>query len=335
MTVLLTLSGMALVVLVGVDVFRTVLMPSSSGALNHAMSRVLWQVARRVPNHVRAAAMRTSGPLSIVATVVLWLLGLLLGFALVYLPAVPDLAFAPDVRFGGSDFASAVYLSGASLLTIGFGDVVAQSTPLRLVTLIEGACGLGLVTATLGYLPAIYTLISELRTGNQAVADLGAEPPKGAAELLSVDASLVLDRVRRDVIAARQHLQRFPVLHYFHPAYDESVVALLRGATSLWVAGHFADDEGRPLHRHEKALEHALRRLTDDLVRHGGKPDENTPPLDGEALFAEARAASQHSQAAREGEVTTEAIDLVVRLHAVLDSYARRHDYPPADRGEV
>ena len=327
MSALPLLTGGLVILLVGADVFRTALLPSSTGPVNHALSRALWHVARRTPRAARPGAMRCAGPLALLATVLVWLLLLWLGFALLYLPGVEDLTYSGTF---GRGFAEALYLSGAALVTLGFGDVVGSTTGIRLLTVAEATAGLGVLTATLGYLPAIYTLVTALRTANQAVADLDADTSEGAAELLGVDASLVLDLVRRDVIAARQHLQRFPVLHYFHPAYDESVVALLRGATSLWVASHVADDEGRPLHRHRRALEHALGRLTDDLVAHGGRPREEMPSEQAVQLFEQARVASQHDDAARAAEIPKDAIALLQRLHAVVDAYADRHDYPPA-----
>ena len=328
MSALPLLAGALLILLVGADVFRTALLPSSTGPVNHVLSRVVWQAARRAPRVARPGAMRCAGPLALVLTVLVWLLLLMLGFALLYLPVVDELSYSGE--FGRPGFAEALYLSGAVLFTLGFGDVVGASTPVRMLTVAESAAGLGVLTATLGYLPAIYTLVSSLRTANQAVADLDADSADGAAELLGVDASLVLDTVRRDVIAARQHLQRFPVLHYFHPSYDESVAALLRGATSLWVAGHFADDEGRPLHRHRTALEHALRRLTDDLVTHGGRPRLEMSPGRATELFEEGRGASVHPEAARAAEVPPDAVSLLQRLHAVVDAYADRHEYPAA-----
>jgi hypothetical protein len=329
-TLLSYLAGTLMVVVTGIDVFRTVLLPSSSGLVNRLLSRGLWSLARRAPRRVRTGAMRASGPLSVVLTTVAWLVVLVVGFGLLYLPEADRLGYSSDVRFTSHGLAAALYLSGTSLLTVGFGDVVGQSPLVRLLTVVEAGAGLGVLTATLGYLPAMYTLVSELRTANQSVSDLGADTPQGAAELLEVDGAAVLEAVRRDVIAARQHLQRFAVLHYFHPEYDESVVALLRGATSLWVAGHFADDEGQPLHRHQKALEMALRRLVEELPAHGGRPRAGADGPDAQELFAQARAASQHPRAAGAGEVTEDSCALLTRLHEVLDGYASRHEYPAA-----
>ena len=326
--------GALLIALVGVDVFRTVLLPVSSGHINRVISRVLWQLALLLPPRRRSGLMTLAGPLSIILTTATWLTVMWFGFALIYLPAVDSLAYSSDARFDPPGLFEALYLSGTSLTTLGFGDVVGQTRPVRLLTVFEAAAGIGILTATLGYLPALYTLVSELRSANQAVADLGAEEPSGAAELLGVDGALVLDEVRRDVIAARQHLQRFPVLHYFHPPYDESVVALARGAVGLWVAGHFAEDEHRPLHRHVEALGQALRRLVDELVANGGGGATSPDSGQAVALFEQARTVSTHPEAARAIEIDQDALTLLERLDAALDAYATAHDLPGERRNE-
>lgn len=316
--------GTAVVVAVFADVFRTVLLPSARGSVAVTISTALWWCVRRLPRRLAALLMPATGPAAVVLSLATWLTGLLTAFALVYLPHVRELSYSTPV--GSPGFAEALYLSGTSLTTLGFGDVVAVTPLLRLVTVLEAASGLGVLTAVLGYLPAMYTLVSALRTANQAVADLDADSPDGAAELLAVDAAVVLDEVRRDVLAARQHLQRFPVLHYFRPPYDESVVALARGATTLWVAGHFAQDEGRPLHKHVEALERALARLVDDLERHGGV---RAHPEDAERARAVFGAA--HRAAGQAGDDVPEAsVRLLARVQAVLDAYAVRHGYPVA-----
>lgn len=324
---LLRALGVLLVVAVGLDVFRTVLLPSARGTTDRVLSGLLWRLARLAPGRLRPGARRASGPLSLVLTSATWYAGLLVGFALLYLPAVEGLSYTPGVPFGAKGLAEALYLSGTALTTVGFGDVVGATTAVRALNVVEAASGLGVLTATLGYLPTIYSLVSELRTMNQAVADLGAEEPAAAAELLGVDAVLVLEEVRRDVLAARQHLQRFPVLHTFHPDYDESVVALVRGAAGLWVAGHFVEDADKPLHRHLAALGTALRRLVDELAAH---TTGHGTDLDAAASFEAARAASPHDHVARDAEVGEDDHALLTRLHEVLDAYARSHDYPTA-----
>lgn len=78
----------------------------------------------------------------------------------------------------------------------------------------------GLLTFTLGYLAAVYTVISKLCTSAQSVHDLAADDPDVAAELVLLGGVSVLESVRRDLLGARQHLLRFPVLAALHDYPD-------------------------------------------------------------------------------------------------------------------
>jgi hypothetical protein len=328
MSAFVRLAGVLLVLAVGIDVLRTVLVPSGSGPLNLLAARALWRAARAVPGRMSSPARRAAGPTTLVVTVMVWFSGLLVGFALIYLPSVEDFSYASSAQFSGRGLPEALYLSGAALTTVGFGDVVAGSPVLRLITVVEAASGFAALTATLGYLPVIYGLVSDLRSSSIAVSDLGASEPAGAAELLAMDASSVLDAVRRDVIDTRQHLARFPVLHVFHAPYDESVVALARGATALWVAAHFADDKGRPLRRQVQALEQALRRLCEELARHTDGQGASSP-ADARAVFEQARAQALHRDPATAAQVTDEEVELLARLTGILTAYADWHADAP------
>jgi hypothetical protein len=117
------------------------------------------------------------------------------------------------------------------------------------------------------------------------------------------------------------------VLHTFHPDSDESVVARARGAAGLWVAGHFVQDRDRPVERHVAALGTALARLTDELARHVRRVEPGTGE---DAVFARGREVSPHREAAGDREVHDDDLALLRRLRAVLDAYARSHDYPVA-----
>jgi hypothetical protein len=324
--------GVVLAGAVLLDLFRTVLLPSSSGRVGLLAPRLLRWLVQHLPERVRRPALQVVGPLALVSTVATWLLGLLVAFALVYWPWVDALSYSPDVPFGDTGLVEALYLSGTSLTTLGFGDVVGGTSGLRALTVLQAACGLGVLTAVLGYLPAIYTIVSDLRTANQAVADLGAEDAHGAADLLADEPVTTLEMVRRDVLAARQHLQRFPVLHDFHPPYDESVVALARGGLGLWVASLFAPEQSPPVRRHGDALRQALLRLAGELEPHGQAVGE--PDGDGaRALLDRARdAAGRRDGDPDERRVEPGHVRAVAEISAALDAYARDHDYP-ASRG--
>ena len=328
---LLRLLGVALLALAAVDIFLTVLLPSVRGVLSGAWDRLLWRAASSLPGRLGQRARQASGPLSLVATIASWVLLLWVGYAFIYLPDIEAMAYSSDVRFDGSPFVQALYFSGTALTTLGLGDIAAQSDALRLAVILQAASGLALFTASLGYLPALYTVVTELRTSAEAISDLRATTPDRAARLLSEDASMTLESVRRDVIAARQHLLRFPALHYFHPPHGQSVLGVVEGATMLWVVARFglSSEHHAGVGRQAAALELALSRLVDDTARHVGDKGHGDGLGATRAQVESVRAAVrrlddwQHD----DDDVDDEALHDLARTNAVMARYAKMHGY--------
>ncbi len=325
------LVGVVLVTLVAVDIFQTVLLPSARGVLSALWARLLWALGEGLPARLRHRARQAAGPLSIVTTIVTWLGLLWLAFALFFLPSVDVLAYSPDITFAGSDLVTVLYLSGTALTTLGTGDVSAQSDGLRLLVAVESACGLAVFTAALGYLPAIYTVVSDLRTAAESVSDLQATTPERAARLLQQDAAQTLEGVRRDVISARQHLLRFPVLHHFHPPAAQSVLALVEGATMLWAVARFglAGSAHPGLSRQAESLELALRRLVDDAAGHAGESGQDEGQQAATEQVERVRSAVAGLP---DSQPSTEPVDPgaladLARTNAVLRRYAAKHGY--------
>ncbi len=322
---------MALLLLVAGDIFQTVLAPSASGLLSKLWMKLLWGLADVVPGRVGLHARQSAGPFSIVATIVTWILLLWVGYALLYLPVVDTLGFSSDVAFEGNDAVVALYLSGTVMTTLGLGDVAAQTDGLRLLVVLQAAGGLAVFTAALGYLPAIYTVISDLRTSAEAVSDLRATTPDSAVGLLQEDAVLTLEAVRRDVIGARQHLLRFPVLHYFHPPAGQSVLGLVEGATMLWVVARlgFSEQAHPGVRRQGEALELALRRLVDDAARHVGEDLHDDARADAEDQVRQVRRAvhALPDWQVDDADPDSGALADLARTNAVLRRYAAMHGY--------
>ncbi|HEX2119146.1 MAG TPA: potassium channel family protein [Acidimicrobiales bacterium] len=114
--------------------------------------RVTWRLwrtlGRRLDRH-REGFVSAYAPLTLLSLLGLWLVGLLLGWALVYL------AGEASIR-GDSGLGSLVYFSGTCLLTVGFGDILPQSDVLRMVSLAEAATGLATMALAISYLPVLY-----------------------------------------------------------------------------------------------------------------------------------------------------------------------------------
>ena len=263
--------GVTVVVLAAADLGLTVLHPSLRGPLSHHVEHLAWAGVRgltRLGGGDRLLSF--GGPAAMAADLLAWVLGLWLGFALIYAPSVHAFRYSPGGSLGHEGLVEALYLSGASLTTVGFGDVVAGSDVLRLVTILEAASGLAVITAAIAYVTAVYPRVSLVRAAASWATDLQADTEVGAARFICHGGRDEVARLQRYLIEIHQDLLRFPVLYYFHPGVPgESTASLLRAAALVcaylryglrWQAVPFAALYG-------PGLERTLERLMDDYAR--------------------------------------------------------------------
>ncbi|WP_370327579.1 ion channel [Euzebya sp.] len=262
--------GVTVVVLAAADLGLTVLHPSRRGLLSRHVEHLAWAGVRRLTRlGGRDRLLSFGGPAAMAADLLAWVFSLWLGFALIQPPSVHTFRYSPGWP-GHEGFVEALYLSGASLTTVGFGDVVAGSEVLRLVTILEAASGLAVITAAIAYVTAVYPRVSLVRVAASWATDLQADTEEGAARFICHGGRDEVARLQRNLIEIHQDLLRFPVLYYFHAGVPgESTASLLRAAALVctylryglaWEAVPFAALYG-------PGLERTLERLLDDYAR--------------------------------------------------------------------
>lgn len=122
-----------------------------AGVVYRAVWRTFTAVARRVRSPERRERLLSSfAPLSVLGLLLVWMTGLLLGWTLVYWSRRVEVQ-------GAGGLWSLVYFSGATLLTLGYGDLTPTTTFVRLLTIAEALSGIGTLTIVISYLPALYT----------------------------------------------------------------------------------------------------------------------------------------------------------------------------------
>jgi hypothetical protein len=146
--------GVVLIVLVVSDAISTLIVTQGRSSLwrpTRLWYTGTWRLTRavvaRVPARAGDFALNLYPALSLLGLLVLWLAGLVLGWALLYWGLGSHVA-------GASDWGTILYYSGASLLTPAFG--TAHDAALRTLTLIETLTGLGTIALLISYLPALY-----------------------------------------------------------------------------------------------------------------------------------------------------------------------------------
>jgi hypothetical protein len=161
MGVVMTLAG---IVVIGVglhDMFHTLLHPTGQGRLSRMVLTGMWKVSKATGHRLGS----TVGPLAMVAVILVWVLLQLLGWALIYLPHVPE-GFMYSSGVDPSDYPDAleaVYLSAVTLSTLGYGDMVATDLWVRTASPLQALTGFALLTAALTWFTQIYPPLSRRR----------------------------------------------------------------------------------------------------------------------------------------------------------------------------
>ncbi len=338
MTLLSLLVGGALVLLVAWDIMLTLLHPTARGALSYAANRATWRVARWISLTVlRGRGLSYAGPFAVAMNIYAWVITLWVGYALIYLPFVDSLSYDPSSTFDGRGLHEALYLSGVSLTTVGFGDVAGNTDILRVLTTVEAASGFGVLSAAIAFVLALYPLITHLRGTSIQLTDTGALDFRGAARVVREVGPTELAATVRALTENHEHLRRFPVLYYFESGNrEESLSTVVRGSSLLLAALH-CESKAQIGHAsvYADALWNVVVRLLDDLERDfvggRGKPPEQ-PGIRQED--AEARMAALFATAGPDGDRRgepdgdgSELAALLVRAERVLRAVAEEHGH--------
>jgi hypothetical protein len=229
--------GIGVVIYILNDVFQSVVVPRSTPAryrLTRWVVRPGWRAWRAIGLRAGSAAERERllgifAPLVVVVLLVLWLSGLVIGFGFIFFGLRGQLH--PLVQ----DFPTALYFAGTSVLTIGFGDVVATSGGARVLTLVAGGSGLGTIALAISFLFSLYASFQRREILIVTLDARAGAPPSGVS-LLETSAKLgMIDDLPRlfgdwEKWAAEvldSHLA-YPVLAYFRSSHDnESWVSAL------------------------------------------------------------------------------------------------------------
>jgi voltage-gated potassium channel Kch len=208
-----TLLGLALILLMLADVFHTLLYPHGSGPVGRAIMRGFWLLSRKV----RGGASSIAAPLAMAAVIAAWASLAAIGWALLYLPHLPDGFIYGDGVPRGGNFAEALYVSIVALSTVGFGEIVAAHPLLRLVMAFQAVAGFGLLTATVSWILQMYPALSRRRAlAHQLNLFREAAGTDGISALDPGHAATLLESMAENVASVSIDLVSFHESYYFH-----------------------------------------------------------------------------------------------------------------------
>ncbi len=227
-TFLLTACGVFLLLFVAYDVYATILHARArAGPISELLNRNMWRVSRffafRLSRAGRHHLLNSIGPLLLPALIVVFLILVVCGFAFIYYPHMPA-QFHIAAPTGAPPWIDALYFSGITLTTLGYGDISPATTAMRFVAMIEGAAGFALISLAVTYLLTVYRALERKRAVALSFyqqAEQGADVAGFithhyvAGRFYGLES--VLRLASRDLQELLESHIEHPVIHYFHP----------------------------------------------------------------------------------------------------------------------
>lgn len=222
--VLITIAGAALIAIGLRDIFLTLFQPAGAGELSRWVTRGVWILAHRLQRSPERAP-GYAGPLGYVLAVAVWAATLVIGWALIYLPHIPE-GFAFGTGLAPPEhgsFADAIYISLVNITSLGFGDIVPRDSGLRILSGTETIFGLGLLTASISWLISIHSALTRRETAARQVHLIREAEQRLGTPIVTADPELLermLASVTEGVIGVRHDLIHLPILNLFQTATE-------------------------------------------------------------------------------------------------------------------
>jgi hypothetical protein len=220
--------GILLLALAFWDLFETVVVPRPTPGwfrIGRYLVRGSWRGLRAIhdgrPGRSYDRVLGLFAPAATMALLAAWLVALIFGYGLVLFALRDELRPVPP------DLGSTLYFAATSVLTLGFGDIVAIGGPARIIIAIAAISGLGVVALVVTFLFSLYASYQR-REVQVVVLEAAAGAPPSAVALLETYAHLHLverlpelflewERWAAEVLDS--HVA-YPLLAFFRSSHD-------------------------------------------------------------------------------------------------------------------
>jgi voltage-gated potassium channel Kch len=236
MSALLAAASILLILLTLIDAFEATVLPRQVMhrfrfvRLYYRTSWKVWGSAadRLFQGKRREAMLGWFGPLSLLGLFASWVLGLIIGFALLNWSLGTTMH---SIEAAGADgavgFSTYLYWSGVTFFTLGYGDITPVSALGRIFAVVETGMGFGFLALVISYMPVLYQGFSR-REVTISLMDARAGSPPSAGEVLirmaragNVAAAdqLLAEWERWSAELLESHLS-YPALAYYRSQHD-------------------------------------------------------------------------------------------------------------------
>ncbi len=223
------LAGAALVLSSLSDLFQSVIVPRSIGGRwrpSVFFARFGWPLWRGAAMRIadqerREDTLAVFAPTLLVTLLLYWVLSQVVGYGLLFWALRSGLR--PEPHLGGS-----IYFAGASLLTIGYGDVVPLHWYTRTLSLFAAGGGLATFAITTTFLFQTFGAFHRRESFVVTISERTGAPPSGLEFLtrhiklgMMDDVGTILRESQRWIAEVLETHLAYPVLTYFRSSHDD------------------------------------------------------------------------------------------------------------------
>jgi len=243
---LAALAGAGLVVSSLADLFQSVVVPRSVAGRFRAsvlISRYGWRFLRGGAMRIADAERREDtlalfAPMLMVTLLLYWVASQILGYGLLFWALRAGLQ--PEPRIGG-----AIYFAGASLLTIGYGDITPIHWYTRVLALFAAGGGLATLAVVTTFLFQTFGAFQRREAFVVTISERTGAPPSGLEFVIRHlklgmmdDVGAILRESQQWIAEVMETHLAYPILTYFRSSHDDeswvgTLGALLDASTLL------------------------------------------------------------------------------------------------------
>lgn len=278
---LLIAAGLFCLIIVLIDVFKTILYINGGGRLSSFVARKIWRFYYFLAGKDgRSPILNLTGGTILIGLVLMWILMIWLGYSLIYLSDPHSVVNSNTGAQAG--VIGKIYYVGYTLTSLGNGDLKSGSDVWRIVSNIMGMNSMVFISLGISYLLPVLQAVIDKRTLAVYINRLGESPQEIIEKGYNgKDFSPLYDRFQQLEEMILKHAERhlaYPILHYFHSNKTSHAVRLnlARLEEALNIQEIYKLDDSEKAY-HWKILRGAMDNLSERLSE-SYAVEEDKPP---------------------------------------------------------
>lgn len=219
--------------------WTTLWVDGNSAPVTSRFTTFIWKIFRLLFSSQNDRKLSLAGPVILISTVLLWIIGIWLGWTLIFY-SVPQ-----SLQAGSSsppvDFTDVLWFTSYNMFTVGNGDYAPGNDTWQVISSFISLTGMTMVTLSITYVLQVISAVTVKRSIAGQITGIGKTAEEFVARQWTGDGfgaiELQLDSLSQQLATNNEQHLAFPILHYYHAARIEKsqdvAIAILDDALAL------------------------------------------------------------------------------------------------------